>query len=88
MGHTLRQTLRLGRDHGEYGRYEQGESSPSVAWVLSVGSDKRSPSREFKGDLAIPNEDGLLVLEEGERVLLAVGLPPDIPAEDHALGQR
>jgi hypothetical protein len=62
----------LGRDHLEYGRYEMRELSPATAAAITVGVDRDSPSRQFKGDPLIPNEDGLFVLEERDRILIAV----------------
>jgi len=67
-----RRLLLLGRDHPEYGRYEIRELSPNTAAAITVGRDLNSPSRQFKGDPAIPNEDGLLVIEERDRILIAV----------------
>lgn len=64
--------LLLGRDHGDYGRYELRRPTPDTACALTVGADPASPSRAYKGDLAIPNEDALLLVEQGPRVLLAV----------------
>jgi len=64
--------LVLGCDHDQYGSYECGQVSASTMFAISVGADKTSPSRQFKGDLAVPNEDGLLVVEHGSRVLMAV----------------
>lgn len=63
--------LQLGRDHGKYGELATGSAGP-LAWAISVGADKDSPSRQFKGDLSVPNEDGLLGIARGGRVLVAV----------------
>ncbi len=64
--------LELGCDHTAYGNYASGQPSPETAWVISVGADIDSPGLRFKGDKSQPNEDGLLLATEGERVLLAV----------------
>ena len=64
--------LELGCDHTEYGSYASGQPSPETAWAISVGADKDSPGLRFKGDKSLPNEDGLLLASQGERVLLAV----------------
>ena len=37
-----------------------------------MGTSPGSPSLIAKGDVQYPNEDGLLALEDGDRVLLAV----------------
>jgi serine/threonine protein phosphatase PrpC len=67
-----RAALELGRDHAEYGRYTLGRLSGRTVWAISVGASPDSPSLGAKGDERYPNEDGLLVLEDGDRVLLAV----------------
>lgn len=64
--------LELGCDYGQYGSYECAQVSASTVFAISVGSDKTSPSRQFKGDLEVPNEDGLLVVEQGSKILMAV----------------
>jgi hypothetical protein len=69
---TGRIALALGRDHAEYGRYALGRLSARTVWAISVGASPDSPSLLAKGDAGYPNEDGLLALEDGERVLLAV----------------
>ena len=67
-----RAALELGRDHAEYGRYALGRLSGRTVWAISVGASPDSPSLGAKGDVRYPNEDGLLALEDGDRVLLAV----------------
>lgn len=44
----------------------------TVSASLCVGSDRHSPSLAFKADPDQPNEDGLLVVQEGALTLLAV----------------
>lgn len=65
--------LLLGADELRYGQYEL-RSTPSgdVACCLSVGSDRASPSLEHKGSAEVPNEDAVLVIDAGDRILLAV----------------
>lgn len=65
------QLLMLGRDHTDYGEWEQRELAGAIA-CLSVGQDKASPSLGFKADKANPNEDALLILQQGGHYLLAV----------------
>jgi hypothetical protein len=43
-----------------------------VAAAISVGLDPTVPSMRSKGDLRRPNEDALVVLEDGPRTLVAV----------------
>jgi serine/threonine protein phosphatase PrpC len=67
-----RAVLKLGCDHAEYGRYAFGRLSGRTLWAIGVGASPDSPSLRAKGDPRHPNEDGLLAVEEGDRVLLAV----------------
>ncbi len=46
--------------------------SGRVVAALSVGADPRSPALAHKGDPDRPNEDAVLVMERGDRALLAV----------------
>jgi hypothetical protein len=64
--------LELGRDHTRYGRYALGRVSGRILWAISVGASPDSPSMGAKGDPRYPNEDGLLAVAAGDRVLLAV----------------
>ncbi len=61
----------LGQDHIEYGKVSQACLGMVNAY-LCVGSDPNSPSLAFKADKSHPNEDGLLVKQKGDLVLLAV----------------
>lgn len=63
--------LMLGRDYQAYGQFDTGQLGRAIA-TISVGADPESPSMAAKGRKAKPNEDGLLVLKEGPRYLLAV----------------
>ena len=63
----------FGRDHGRYAdRVVEALPGARTACALSVGADPRSPSARFKGDPLQPNEDAVLALDDGRRVLLAV----------------
>lgn len=64
--------LELGSDHTEYGRYALGRLPGQTVWAISVGADPESPSLRSKGDVRHPNEDALLAVERGDRVVLAV----------------
>lgn len=65
--------VRLGAEMLRYGELEVGTwSANSLAAGLSVGADPASPSLAHKGDPEVPNEDALLVAEDGDRVLVAV----------------
>ena len=61
----------IGRDHPELGLVVQQTLGPVQACV-SAGNDPDSPSFAYKGDKVCPNEDGLVVLNEGDLWLLAV----------------
>lgn len=62
----------LGRDHSVYGDVSVHPVSDRAACAISVGSDAESPSLRFKGDPDAPNEDAVLVVEQGDLVALAV----------------
>lgn len=62
----------LGSDHNEYGGYALARLSERMAWAISVGADRASPSLSAKGDVRYPNEDALLAVESGDRVALVV----------------
>ena len=76
-----RRVLEFGADHQEYGSYSFGSLSEQTVWAISVGADHDSPSLQYKGDLDYRNEDGLLAIEDGDRVLIAV-------ADGHFLPDR
>ena len=61
----------IGRDYPDLGSIHQQQLG-RVQACISAGSDPNSPSFAFKGDKVCPNEDGLVVLKDGERWLLAV----------------
>ena len=63
--------LILGKDHCQFGKYTSLTINNSFA-AISVGSDKNSPSKRFKGDADCLNEDCLLVYDDGEYCLHAV----------------
>lgn len=66
-------TLLLGRDHIEYGVYECVElTGGRLAAAMSAGADPASPSMRTKGNVDVPNEDALLVVEQEDRVLFVV----------------
>lgn len=66
-------TLLLGSDHATWGEYSLAESGQGrSAAALSVGADPRSPSMANKASRLYPNEDALLVADQGPLTLLAV----------------
>ncbi len=64
--------LLLGKDYGRLGELHVEEPFAGVACALSVGAQASTPAARFKGDARFPNEDCLLVGQEGSRLLLAV----------------
>jgi len=64
--------MRLGRDFGEYDELHVSSLDGEHAAAICVGSDRRSPSLRYKGDLRFRNEDALLVARDAGRSLLAV----------------
>lgn len=69
--HPVRALL-LGRDHVEYGAVHVETLGARTACAISVGGDRESPSLAAKGDSEVPNEDCLLVVDDGPLTLLAV----------------
>lgn len=62
-------TLLLGRDNPAFDTYAtRVQRGGATACTISAGSSSASP----KGQLEVPNEDALLVVDEGARTLLAV----------------
>lgn len=61
-----------GQDHRDYGALRVEAVGPAAAAAISVGADRDSPSMRFKADPARPNEDAMVVLDDGRRCLLAV----------------
>lgn len=61
----------IGRDFPELGEISLKSLGPAQA-CISAGSDPESPSFAYKGDKVCPNEDGLVVLKEGDLWLFAV----------------
>ncbi len=67
------QTLLLGIDEKEYGHFQiESQGEGRTACVLSVGSDPWTPARVHKARPEVPNEDALLVIDEGPLTLLAI----------------
>lgn len=79
--------LLLGRDFQEYGTWEQQNLGQAIA-CISLGGDPSSPSLAYKGDKTKGNEDGLLVLNNGSRYLLAVADGHFGNQTSHALLER
>lgn len=81
--------LLLGESEANYGAYRlQTLAGGRIACTLSVGADPQSPALAHKGDLGIPNEDGLLVIDGGNRVLCAVADAHYGAAASHILLRR
>ncbi len=67
------ETLLLGEDHPDYGVVEvRAQRDGASACAITVGTDPHSPSLRHKARADVPNEDGLLLVDEGARTLLAV----------------
>ena len=70
-GQELQQLLMLGEQHAAFGRHEsQALADGRTAAAISVGGDY---VRQWKGGLAVPNEDCAFACEHGGRTLLVVG---------------
>jgi len=65
--------LLLGITENEYGQFTQKTQARNrSSCTLSVGSDPLSPARIYKARHDVPNEDALLLIDEGPRTLLAI----------------
>ena len=64
--------LLLGQRHPEFGTFTAHRAGSRTAVVISAGAGGETPALRAKGDPTIPNEDALLAVDDGERVLLAV----------------
>lgn len=64
--------LLLGQDHGDYGVATTVSVGERAAATISVGADTSSPSLQFKGSAAVPNEDALCIVDQGDRVVMVV----------------
>lgn len=65
--------LLLGITENEYGQFTQEtQARDRSSCTLSVGSDPFTPSRIHKARHDVPNEDALLLIDEGSRTLLAI----------------
>ncbi len=78
----------LGRDHSDYGSYSFAQPATDIACAISVGRDKSSPSLEWKGEDAHPNEDALFVVDAGSHVIFGVGDSHCGNAASHLLTER
>lgn len=68
----MERLVMIGRDYPELGSIHQ-QGLHGVLGCVSAGSDADAPSFAFKGDKGVcPNEDGLVVLKDENRWLLAV----------------
>lgn len=67
---TAERLLLLGLDHTDYGAvHAVSQHGGRTAAAISVGGDY---VRIRKGDLAVPNEDGCLAIDDGDATLLVV----------------
>lgn len=65
--------LLLGKDELRYGEYRLETSTETdVVCTLSVGATPDTPASAAKGDPALPNEDALLVVDDGVAALAVV----------------
>lgn len=86
--HPSEDLLLLGRDFGEYGSLELRRVGLHTAVALSVGSDRDSPSRIFKHDPSVMNEDVLSAVETPTHACFAVADAHYGPEASHFIGER
>ncbi len=83
---TPSRILLLGVDEARFGRYKlSSDPERGVACALSVGGDVETPAAAAKGNPAHPNEDALLVCDQGSAALFAVADAHFGTSASHAL---
>lgn len=84
----LGRLLLLGENYGTYGAVASTHVGSQTAAAISVGSDERSPSRRFKYDETVANEDAVCVIDAGSWIGLAVADAHYGPESSHMLISR
>lgn len=84
----LGRLLLLGENYGTYGAVAATRVGSKSAAAISVGSDENSPSRRWKYDDTVNNEDTLCLIDAGDWVGLAVADAHYGPESSHMLVSR
>jgi hypothetical protein len=84
----LGRLLLLGENYGTYGEVAATRVGSQSAAAISVGSDENSPSRRWKYDDTVANEDTLCVIDAGDWVGVAVADAHYGPESSHMLVSR
>lgn len=80
--------LLLGESYGTWGALAATNVGSLAAAALTVGSDENSPSKQFKHDAMVDNEDALCVISTPEWAGLAVADAHYGPESSHMLISR
>lgn len=84
----LGRLLVLGEDFGKYSSLSSTNVGSEAAAGISVGSDMDSPSKRFKDDADVPNEDAMCVIAAHDWLGFAVADAHYGPEASHMLIER
>ncbi len=78
----------LGEEYGKYGTISSTRVGTDAAAGISVGSDTDSPSKQFKYDYDVDNEDALCMIVASDWIGMAVADAHYGPESSHMLIRR
>ncbi len=84
----LGRLLLLGENYDTYGAISSTAVGSQAAAGISVGSDTDSPSRRFKDDVTVDNEDALCIIAAPDWIGMAVADAHYGPESSHMLIER
>ena len=84
----LGRILLLGKNFGNYGAVDSTLVGAEAAAAISVGADTNSPSKRFKDDIEVDNEDAMCLIVAPDWVGMAVADAHYGPESSHMLIER
>ena len=84
----LGRILLLGENFGNYREIDSARVGSEAAAAISVGADEHSPSKQFKYDDAVDNEDAICLIAAPDWVGMAVADAHYGPESSHMLLER
>lgn len=78
----------LGKDFGNYGVVASTLVGTEAAAAISVGADDNSPSKRFKDDIRVDNEDAMCLIAAPDWIGMAVADAHYGPESSHMLIER
>ncbi len=85
---TVGKIVLLGRDYPDYGAVAATAVGSHAAAAISVGADQNSPSKQFKYDRTVDNEDACCLMAAPDWVGMAVADAHYGPESSHMLIER